>query len=161
MERFSRCLRALFPHPAIDHTGLKKAYDFTLKLAFGGLQTQDDYVRAYTERIRRNSLGCVVAPGGVCAAGMVVDSVDRTPTPNTAGHCKADSAAADLEFEVASHQAGRGQRTEAAVSTHRARRLPLAAGRCRTFWLGLGSAHRGHDQQCARHWLNRCDTPSW
>ncbi len=37
-----------YPHHVVDKTGLTKAYAFTLRLKFGDLRTQDDYVRAYT-----------------------------------------------------------------------------------------------------------------
>src|SRR5580692_1253609 len=52
MEQFLK-LFGIFPHPAVDHTGLKKSYDFTIKLAFGGLKSDDDYVRVYTEALRQ------------------------------------------------------------------------------------------------------------
>jgi hypothetical protein len=80
MEQFLK-LFGILPHPAIDHTGLKKSYDFTLKLAFGQLQTRDDYVRVYTEALKQQ-LGLVVAPGDVPQPAIVVDKVDQTPTPN-------------------------------------------------------------------------------
>ena len=67
MEKFLK-LFGILPHPAVDHTGLKKAYDFTLKLAFGQLKTQDDYVRVYTEALKQQ-LGLVATPGDVTQIG--------------------------------------------------------------------------------------------
>ena len=85
---------------SIDHTGLKKSYDFTLKFASGQAQTQDDYIRALTDAFKQQ-LGLVIAPGGVSQTVMVVDSVDRTPTPNLPDIAKLIPAQPDLEFEVA------------------------------------------------------------
>jgi uncharacterized protein (TIGR03435 family) len=99
MEQFLKMF-GIFPHPAIDHTGLKKSYDFTLKLAFGQLQTRDDYVRVYTEALKQQ-LGLVVAPGDVPQPAIVIDKVDKTPTANAPEIAKLIPAARDLEFEVA------------------------------------------------------------
>ncbi len=90
----------IFPNPVIDHTGLKKSYDFTLKLASGQAQTQDDYIRALTD-VFKQQLGLVIAPGDVSQPVMVVDSVDRTPTPNLPDIAKLIPPQPDLEFEVA------------------------------------------------------------
>jgi uncharacterized protein (TIGR03435 family) len=99
MEQFLK-LFGILPHPAIDHTGLTKAYDFTLKLAFGQLKTDDDYVRVYTEALKQQ-LGLVVAPGDVSQPAIVVDKVDKTPTANTPDVEKLIPPPRDLEFEVA------------------------------------------------------------
>jgi uncharacterized protein (TIGR03435 family) len=90
----------IFPNPVIDHTGLKKSYDFTFKLAGGQAQTQDDYMRALTD-VFKEQLGLVLAPGDVWQPVMVVDSVDRTPTPNLPDIAKLIPPQPDLEFEVA------------------------------------------------------------
>ena len=63
MEQFLK-LFGIFPHPAVDHTGLKKSYDFTIKVAFGDLKSDDDYVRVYTEALKQQ-LGLVAVPGEV------------------------------------------------------------------------------------------------
>jgi uncharacterized protein (TIGR03435 family) len=99
MEQFLT-LFGIFPHPAIDHTGLKKSYDFTIKLAFGGLKSDDEYVRVYTEALRQQ-LGLVAAPGDVSQPAIVVDKVDRTPTANAPDVAKLIPPPRDLEFEVA------------------------------------------------------------
>jgi uncharacterized protein (TIGR03435 family) len=88
-----------FPHPVIDHTGLKKSYDFTLK-TLGQAQSQDDYIRFLTDAFKQQ-LGLVITPGGVSEPVMVVDSVDQTPTPNLPDIAKLIPAQPDLEFEVA------------------------------------------------------------
>jgi len=89
-----------FPQPVIDRTGLKKSYDFTLELALGQAHTQDDYVRILTD-VFKQQLGLAVAPGDVPQPIMVVDSVDRTPTPNPPDIAKLIPAQPNLEFEVA------------------------------------------------------------
>jgi uncharacterized protein (TIGR03435 family) len=99
MEQFLKFFGVL-PHPPIDHTGLKKSYDFTLKLAFGQLQTRDDYVRVYTDALKQQ-LGLVVAPGDVPQPAIVVDKVDHAPTPNQPDIATLIPAQPDLEFEVA------------------------------------------------------------
>jgi uncharacterized protein (TIGR03435 family) len=90
----------ILPHPAIDHTGLKKSYDFTLKLTFGQVQSRDDYVRIYTDAVNKQ-LGLVIAPGDVSQPAIVVDKADKTPTPNAPDIAKLIPAPRDLEFEVA------------------------------------------------------------
>jgi uncharacterized protein (TIGR03435 family) len=99
MEQFLK-LFGILPHPTIDHTGLKKSYDFTLKLAFGQLQTRDDYIRVYTDALKQQ-LGLVVAPGDVTQPAIVVDKVDRTPTANAADVATLIPPPRDLEFDVA------------------------------------------------------------
>ena len=99
MEKFLK-LFGILPHPAVDHTGLKKAYDFTLKLAFGQLKTQDDYVRVYTEALKQQ-LGLVATPGDVTQPAIVIDKVDRTPTANVPDVATLIPPPRDLEFDVA------------------------------------------------------------
>jgi uncharacterized protein (TIGR03435 family) len=99
MEQFLK-LFGIFPHPAVDHTGLKKAYDFTIKLAFGGLKTDDDYVRVYTEALKQQ-LGLIAVPGEVAQPAIVVDKVDRTPTANAPDVATLIPPPRDLEFDVA------------------------------------------------------------
>jgi uncharacterized protein (TIGR03435 family) len=99
LEQFLK-LFGILPHPAIDHTGLKKSYDFTLKLAFGQLKTDDDYVRVYTEALKQQ-MGLVVAPGEVAQPAIVVDKVDRTPTANAPDVATLIPPPRDLEFDVA------------------------------------------------------------
>jgi uncharacterized protein (TIGR03435 family) len=101
MEQFLASFGGLFPHPVIDRTGLKKSYDFSLKLVFANLQSRDDYIRVYTDAFRQQ-LGLVVAPGDVPQPAFVVDKVDRTPTPNAPDIAKLIPDLPDLEFEVAS-----------------------------------------------------------
>lgn len=91
-----------FPHPIVDHTGLTKPYDFTLKLSLGPtVHTRDDRARVFTEAFARQ-LGLIVARGDVPQPALVVDSVDHTPTPNAPDIAKVLPALPDLEFDVAS-----------------------------------------------------------
>ena len=90
----------IFPHPVIDHTGLTKSYDFALKLNFGQIRTRDEYIRAFTD-ILKQQLGLAVTPETVSQPAIVVDKVDRTPTPNQPDIAKLIPALPDLEFEVA------------------------------------------------------------
>jgi uncharacterized protein (TIGR03435 family) len=99
VEQFLK-LYGILPHPAIDRTGLKKSYDFTLKLSFGQIQTRDDYVRVYTDALKQQ-LGLVVAPGDVPQPAIVVDKVDRIPTANAPDIATLIPPPRDLEFEVA------------------------------------------------------------
>jgi uncharacterized protein (TIGR03435 family) len=89
-----------FPHTVIDHTGLKKSYDFTLK-TLSQAQSQDDYIRVLTDAFKQQ-LGLVITPGEVSKPVMVVDSVDRAPTPNLPDIEKLIPELPELEFEVAS-----------------------------------------------------------
>jgi uncharacterized protein (TIGR03435 family) len=91
----------ILPHPPIDQTGLKKSYDFTLRLALGDQQSRNDLVRIYTEAVKQQ-LGLVVAQGNVPQPAIVVDKVDRTPTPNLTNIAELIPPMPDLEFEVAS-----------------------------------------------------------
>ena len=100
ITQFLSMYGGMFPHPVIDHTGLKKAYDFTLKLVYTNQRTTDDYIRLYTDAFKQQ-LGLVVAAGDVSQPVMVVDTVDRTPTSNPPEIAKLVPPQPDLEFEVA------------------------------------------------------------
>jgi len=100
MAQFLSMYGGVFPHPVIDRTGLKKSYDFTLKLTFGQLRTQDDYIRVWTDAFKQQ-LGLVFTPGDVSQPVMVVDTVDQIPTPNQPDVAKLIPPQPDLEFEVA------------------------------------------------------------
>jgi uncharacterized protein (TIGR03435 family) len=97
MAQFLSMFGGLYPHPVIDRTGLKKSYDFTLRLAF---DQQDDYIRVWTD-VFKQQLGLVIAAGDVSQPVMVVDTVDQIPTPNSPDIAKLLPAQPDLEFEVA------------------------------------------------------------
>jgi uncharacterized protein (TIGR03435 family) len=100
MANFLSSYGGIFPHPAVDRTGLTKAYDFTFTIAYGNLRTRDDYVRLYID-IFNKQLGLLVAPADVPQPAIVVDTVDRTPTPNVPDIAKLIPVQPDLEFEVA------------------------------------------------------------
>ena len=101
MEQFVSGFGGAYPHRVVDKTGLTKAYDFTLKMKFGEMRTQDDYVRAYTNAFR-DQLGLLVTASDVSQPAMVVDKVDQTPTPNAPDIAKQIPPLPNLEFEVAS-----------------------------------------------------------
>jgi len=101
MAQFVTSYGGIYSHRVIDKTGLTKSYDFTCKMKFGELRTRDEYVRAYTDAFREQ-LGLVVASGDVPQPAMIVDKVDRTPTPNAPDIARLIPALPDLEFEVAS-----------------------------------------------------------
>jgi uncharacterized protein (TIGR03435 family) len=90
----------VFPHPIIDHTGLAKSYDFTIRFSFGQVQTRDEYIHILTDSFSKQ-LGLVIAAGDVSQPVMVVDTVDRTPTPNPPDIAKLIPPQPELEFEVA------------------------------------------------------------
>lgn len=91
-----------FSHPIVDHTGLTKPYDFTLKLVLGPeVHTRDDRARVFTEAFAKQ-LGLMVTRGDVPQPAYIVDSVDRVPTPNPPEVAKLLPVSPDLEFEVAS-----------------------------------------------------------
>jgi uncharacterized protein (TIGR03435 family) len=100
IAQFLSMYGGVFPHPVIDHTGLKKSYDFTLRLAFGQIHTRDEYIRVYSDALKQQ-LGLVVAAGDVSQPVMVIDKVDPTPTPNPPEIAKLIPPQPDLEFEVA------------------------------------------------------------
>ena len=100
IAQFLSSYGGIFPHPAIDHTDLKKPYDFTLKLALGQVRTQDDQTHVFSDALKQQ-LGLVATPGDVSQPAMFVDHVDRTPTPNVADIDKLIPPLRDLEFEVA------------------------------------------------------------
>jgi uncharacterized protein (TIGR03435 family) len=100
IAQFLPMFGGVFPHPVIDRTDLTKSYDFTLKLAFGQVQTRDEYIRVFTD-VLKQQLGFVVSPGDVSQPAIVIDKVDHTPTPNPPEIAKLIPAQPDLEFEVA------------------------------------------------------------
>jgi uncharacterized protein (TIGR03435 family) len=101
MAQFVTSYGGVYTHRVVDKTGLTKSYDFTLKMKFGEMRTREEYVRTYTDAFR-DQMGLVVAAGDVLQPAMVVDKVDRTPTPNAPDIAKMIPPLPDLEFEVAS-----------------------------------------------------------
>jgi uncharacterized protein (TIGR03435 family) len=100
VAQFFAAYGGIFPHPAVDHTGLTKAYDFTLKLAFGQVHTEEDQTRAFSDALKQQ-LGLVASPGDVPQPAIFVDHIDHTPTANAADVAKLIPPPRDLEFEVA------------------------------------------------------------
>jgi len=100
IPQFLALFAGTFRHPLIDHTGPTKPYDFTLRLASDQLHSRQDSINAYTAAFAKQ-LGIVISPGDAPQPAIVVDSVDRVPTPNAPDIAKLVPATPDLEFEVA------------------------------------------------------------
>jgi uncharacterized protein (TIGR03435 family) len=100
-EQIVSSFGGIYPHPIVDHTGLKKSYDFTFKINFGQVRTQEEYIRIFTEAFSKQ-LGLAIAPGDVSQPVIVVEKIDHTPTPNLPDIAKLIPPLPDLEFEVAS-----------------------------------------------------------
>ncbi len=100
LTQFLATIGGNFRHPILDRTGLTKPYDFTLRFSSEQMQTREDTIHAYIEVIGKQ-LGLVIAPGDVPQPATVVDSVDRTPTPNLPDIAKLIPPVPDMEFEVA------------------------------------------------------------
>jgi uncharacterized protein (TIGR03435 family) len=101
IEQFLKLIGGTFRHPLLDRTGLTKPYDFTLKFTSEQLSTRQDTINAYIEEMNKQ-LGIVMTLGDVPQPALVVDHVDRTPTPNPPETAKLVPATPELEAEVAS-----------------------------------------------------------
>jgi uncharacterized protein (TIGR03435 family) len=101
IAQFLALFGGVFRHPLIEHTGLTKPYDFTLRLSDEQLRTRQDSINAYISAFGKQ-LGIVIASGDVPQPAFVVDRVERTPTPNAPEAAKLIPTVPDLEFEVAS-----------------------------------------------------------
>jgi uncharacterized protein (TIGR03435 family) len=101
MTQFLNNYGSVYTHKVIDQTGLTKTYDFTMRLNFGDIRTREDYVRVITDCFREQ-LGLDVSEEDVPQPALVVDKVDRQPTPNAPDIAKIIPPLPDLEFEVAS-----------------------------------------------------------
>jgi len=115
MGQFIAARNQDFSHPIFDRTGLTKPYDFTLKLALGpDVHTRDDRARVFTDAFIKQ-LGLVVTRGDVPQPAVVVDKVDRAPTPNPPEIAKLLPALPELEFEVASIRLATDKESESQV----------------------------------------------
>jgi uncharacterized protein (TIGR03435 family) len=101
MDRLTAMFGGVFPHLMVDQTGLKKSYDFTFTLNENDVRTQSDYARMIMDAFAKQ-LGLVITAGDVPQPAMVIDKIDRTPTPNDPELTKLIPPLPDLEFEVAS-----------------------------------------------------------
>ena len=99
--QFLTLIGGTFRHPLLDHTGLTKPYDFSLRFSSEQLSTRQDSINAYIEELNKQ-LGIVMTLGDVPQAAVVVDHVDRTPTANPPETAKLMPATPELESEVAS-----------------------------------------------------------
>ncbi len=89
-----------FRHPLVDRTGLRKSYDFTLRLPQAEMRTREDSIQAYKDAFGKQ-LGIVIAPGMVAQPAVVVDTVER-PGANPPESARLGGAFGGVEFEVAS-----------------------------------------------------------
>ncbi|HWH59894.1 MAG TPA: TIGR03435 family protein [Terriglobales bacterium] len=101
MAQFVDNYGGIYTHKVVDKTGLTKSYDFTFRLKAGDIRTREEYVRVYTDAFR-NQLGLQITEANVPQPAMVIDGVDRAPTPNAPEIAKLIPPLPDLEFEVAS-----------------------------------------------------------
>ena len=99
--QFLTLIGGTFRHPLLDHTGLTKPYDFTLRFSSEQLSTRQDTINAYIEELNKQ-LGIVMTLGDVPQPALVVDHVDRTPTANSPETAKLLPGTPELESEVAS-----------------------------------------------------------
>jgi uncharacterized protein (TIGR03435 family) len=99
--QFLTLIGGTFRHPLLDRTGLTKPYDFTLRFTSEQLSTRQDSINSYIEEMNKQ-LGIVITLGDVPQPALVVDHVDRTPTPNPPETAKLVPATPELESEVAS-----------------------------------------------------------
>jgi uncharacterized protein (TIGR03435 family) len=88
----------VFPHLLVDHTGLTKPYDYTMRMNFGNMRSRDDYIRMYIDIFKQ--LGLVITEGDVPQSAIVIDSVER-PSPTPPEIAKLIPPLPELEFEVA------------------------------------------------------------
>jgi uncharacterized protein (TIGR03435 family) len=114
-ERLPSLDESYFDRPAVDRTGLKGAYSFTLRwiprlsIAPGNGSSGNGNGSLFDELERQ--LGVRVEPVEVPSSVLVIDSVDRAPTPN-------DPEIVNLlpppltEFEVATIHPSRPEATE-------------------------------------------------
>jgi uncharacterized protein (TIGR03435 family) len=99
--QFLTLIGGTFRHPLLDHTGLTKPYDFTLRFSAEQLSTRQDSINAYIEEMNKQ-LGIVMTLGDVPQPAIVVDHVDRIPAANPPETAKLIPATPELEAEVAS-----------------------------------------------------------
>jgi uncharacterized protein (TIGR03435 family) len=99
--QFLTLIGGTFRHPLLDHTGLTKPYDFTLRFSSEQLLTRQDSINAYIEELNKQ-LGIVATLGDVPQPALVVDHVDRTPAANPPETAKLLPATPEFESEVAS-----------------------------------------------------------
>ena len=100
-RQFLTLIGGTFRHPLLDHTGLTKPYDFTLRFSSEQLSTRQDSINAYIEELNKQ-LGIVMTLGDVPQPAIVVDHVDRIPAANPPETAKLIPATPELEAEVAS-----------------------------------------------------------
>jgi uncharacterized protein (TIGR03435 family) len=111
-ERIRTVAAAYFNAPVVDRTGLKGFYDFSV--AWTGRAnlnpTADDAARGVSafEAVEKN-MGLKVDKGSDPLPVLVVDSVDRTPTPNAPGAAVPNKKvlAEPTEFDAAEIHASR------------------------------------------------------
>jgi uncharacterized protein (TIGR03435 family) len=99
--QFLTLIGGTFRHPLLDHTGLTKPYDFTLRFSSEQLSTRQDSINSYIEEMNKQ-LGIMMTLGSVPQPAIVVDHLDRVPTANPPETAKLMPPAPEFEPEVAS-----------------------------------------------------------
>jgi uncharacterized protein (TIGR03435 family) len=98
-ERIHQWAGAYVTHPVVDQTGLKGGYDFTLHwVGRGALETTPDAISAF-DAVEKQ-MGLKLVAGTQPLPAMVIDSVEKTPTPNAPGVTE-KLPDTPTEFEVA------------------------------------------------------------
>ena len=98
-EKIHQWAGAYVTHPVVDQTGLKGGYDFTLHwVGRGALESTPDAISAF-DAVEKQ-LGLKLAAATQPLPAMVIDSVEKTPTPNAPGVTE-KLPDTPTEFEVA------------------------------------------------------------
>jgi uncharacterized protein (TIGR03435 family) len=98
-ERIHQWAGGYVNHPVVDQTGLKGGYDFTLHwVGRGALESTPDAISAFDAVEKQMGLKLTAATQPLPA--MVIDSVNKTPTPNAPGVTE-KLPDTPTEFEVA------------------------------------------------------------
>jgi uncharacterized protein (TIGR03435 family) len=98
-ERITQWANNYVDHPVVDQTGLKGGYDFTLRWTGKGALVNTPDGIPFFDALEKQ-LGLKLVAGKHPLPAMVVDSVNKTPTPNAPGVTETLTVKA-TEFEVA------------------------------------------------------------
>jgi uncharacterized protein (TIGR03435 family) len=86
-EKIHQWANGYVTHPAVDQTGLKGGYDFTLHwTSRGALDSTPDGIGAI-DAVEKQ-MGLKLTAGTYPLPAMVIDSVNKTPSPNAPRDCR-------------------------------------------------------------------------